>query len=178
MGPASDVVGQGGPSLLVNAASRNRAAQGRRKRLLERVRRVLDEVPDLWVRLLTLTQVEDDEALFWSRVDRFCDLLRLRARFEWAGAYEVGKRGHGHGHLVTWGDYVPVDRYAELWSLACGGRGIVYIQAVKSGSADAVARYALKGVSNYVTKGGRRVHYSRRFVVFGARLLDELRRAK
>lgn len=149
------------------------------------MRVVLDELPGFWLRHVTLTQLEDDEALLWRRVAGFAERLRgrrrlpgrARRRFEYAGAYEVGRGGHGHAHLVSWGDYIDQAELAELWSAACGYRAIVYVQAVR-GDARQVAAYVAKGLTRYVTKGGRRVNYSRGFTVFGARLLDELRRAR
>ena len=134
-------------------------------------------MPGSWLRLVTLTQAEDDEPLFWQRVKSFDRLMRGGGRYEYAGVYEVGHAGHGHGHLISWGDYHDQAEVAALWSRACGYRAVVYLQAVR-GSASQVSAYVAKGLTRYVTKGGRRVHYSRNFVVYGARLLDELRRAR
>ena len=57
-----------------------------------------------------------------------------------------------HFHLLPYGEYVRVDKLADLWSEAIGERAIVHIKAVRVDGALGVAA-ALREVLKYVTKG-------------------------
>ncbi len=138
---------------------------------------MLDERLGTHVRRVDLTQVEESESLLWDRVVWLGKLLRAEGvKFEWAGCYEVGPAGgHGHVHLVCWGDYIGQAHLEALWSRCCGYEARVWIRAAVRGAEDAA--YVLKGVGRYVTKGGRRVHYSRGFSPWAVRVREQLARS-